>query len=86
MTRRIALGVEYDGSLWNGWQAQRDPHRFTVQETLESALALPLTGLLESARPLLAHEPIELRAGSEIGNRDSVPGQLVLCGRHAPPS
>ena len=53
---------------------------------LESALALPLTGLLESARPLLAHEPIELRAGSEIGNRDSVPGQLVLCGRHAPPS
>ncbi len=34
---RIALGVAYDGSAWNGWQTQ--PHRQTVQDTLEAALA-----------------------------------------------
>jgi tRNA pseudouridine38-40 synthase len=39
MTRRIALGVEYDGSLWSGWQSQRSPQLATIQETLETALA-----------------------------------------------
>lgn len=34
---RIALGVQYDGSGWHGWQSQ--PHRGTVQDALESALA-----------------------------------------------
>jgi len=34
---RIALGVAYDGSAWNGWQTQ--PHGKTVQDTLEAALA-----------------------------------------------
>lgn len=33
---RIALGVAYDGSPWQGWQTQ--PHRQTVQDTLEAAL------------------------------------------------
>jgi tRNA pseudouridine38-40 synthase len=33
---RIALGLAYDGSAWQGWQTQ--PHRQTVQDTLESAL------------------------------------------------
>ncbi len=35
---RIALGVEYDGSRFAGWQAQRTPGVITVQEVLESAL------------------------------------------------
>ena len=35
---RIALGVEYDGSLFHGWQAQKDGVR-TVQAVLEQALA-----------------------------------------------
>jgi tRNA pseudouridine38-40 synthase len=35
---RIALGVEYDGSAFRGWQAQLDPAQATVQETLEGAL------------------------------------------------
>lgn len=34
---RIALGLAYDGSAWQGWQTQ--PHRDTVQDTLEQALA-----------------------------------------------
>jgi tRNA pseudouridine38-40 synthase len=33
---RIALGVQYDGSAWHGWQSQ--PHRQTVQDALEDAL------------------------------------------------
>jgi tRNA pseudouridine38-40 synthase len=35
--KRIALGIEYDGSQWQGWQTQL--HRQTVQDTLETALA-----------------------------------------------
>ncbi|MDH2235831.1 tRNA pseudouridine(38-40) synthase TruA [Pigmentiphaga sp. GD03639] len=34
---RIALGLSYDGAPWLGWQTQ--PHRRTVQDRLESALA-----------------------------------------------
>ncbi|TAL83174.1 MAG: tRNA pseudouridine(38-40) synthase TruA [Candidimonas sp.] len=33
---RMALGVSYDGTPWQGWQTQ--PHRCTVQDTLEAAL------------------------------------------------
>src|SRR5690606_41191418 len=33
---RMALGLAYDGSPWQGWQTQ--PHRQTVQDTLEAAL------------------------------------------------
>ncbi len=34
--KRIALGVQYEGTAWQGWQTQ--PHRQTVQDALESAL------------------------------------------------
>ncbi|MDD5176862.1 MAG: tRNA pseudouridine(38-40) synthase TruA [Sterolibacterium sp.] len=34
---RIALGIEYDGATFHGWQSQ--PHGNTVQDTLEQALA-----------------------------------------------
>ena len=34
--RRIVLGVQYDGTPWQGWQTQ--PHGLTVQDKLESAL------------------------------------------------
>jgi tRNA pseudouridine38-40 synthase len=34
--KRIVLGVQYDGSCWQGWQTQ--PHKITVQDELESAL------------------------------------------------
>ncbi|MGH8808967.1 MAG: tRNA pseudouridine(38-40) synthase TruA, partial [Noviherbaspirillum sp.] len=34
--KRIALGVQYDGKPWHGWQTQ--PAGGTVQDTLEIAL------------------------------------------------
>jgi tRNA pseudouridine38-40 synthase len=34
---RIALGIQYDGAAFHGWQSQ--PHGKTVQDTLERALA-----------------------------------------------
>ena len=37
MTTRIALGIEYDGSRFHGWQTQ--PGGGTVQDSLESALS-----------------------------------------------
>ncbi|HTR00375.1 MAG TPA: tRNA pseudouridine(38-40) synthase TruA [Candidatus Acidoferrum sp.] len=36
---RIALGVEYDGSAYSGWQTQLNPRFDTVQESLEAALS-----------------------------------------------
>lgn len=36
---RIALGIEYDGSAFSGWQTQLNPHLRTVQESLEQALS-----------------------------------------------
>lgn len=35
---KIALGIEYDGASFAGWQSQ--PHRNTVQDVLESALSV----------------------------------------------
>jgi tRNA pseudouridine38-40 synthase len=39
-SQRIALCVEYDGSVFNGWQTQLNPALNTVQETLERALSI----------------------------------------------
>lgn len=36
---RIALGVEYDGANYCGWQKQLSPVQHTIQQTLESVLS-----------------------------------------------
>jgi tRNA pseudouridine38-40 synthase len=35
-SKRIVLGIQYDGGPWQGWQTQ--PHGHTVQDALEAAL------------------------------------------------
>jgi 7,8-dihydroneopterin aldolase/epimerase/oxygenase len=49
----------------------------------ESALVLPLSGRLEAARPLLAHEPARLAPGEACRNTDAVAGLLVVCAQRA---
>ncbi len=39
VSRRIALGIEYDGSSFHGWQLQCDPVLPTIQASVEQALA-----------------------------------------------
>lgn len=34
--KRIAIGIQYDGAPWQGWQTQ--PHGLTVQDTLQAAI------------------------------------------------
>ena len=36
---RIALGIEYDGSPYSGWQKQKLPQQETIQEHIETALS-----------------------------------------------
>lgn len=36
---RIALGIEYDGSAYSGWQKQKSPQQETVQQYIETALS-----------------------------------------------
>lgn len=37
--QRVALGIEYCGSAFHGWQLQKDPELPTVQASLEQALS-----------------------------------------------
>ncbi len=46
---RLACRIEYDGSRYNGWQAQPHPGARTVQQELETALASV------AAQPLRVH-------------------------------
>ncbi len=38
-SHRIALGIEYDGSTYSGWQKQKSPQQETVQQYVETALS-----------------------------------------------
>ena len=61
---RIALGVEYDGSQFCGWQAQKDEVA-TVQEALESALST------------VANEPIKVVCAGRTDTGVHGVGQVV---------
>ncbi|MDY6957145.1 MAG: tRNA pseudouridine(38-40) synthase TruA [Pseudomonadota bacterium] len=61
---RIALGVEYDGAPFQGWQAQRHTTR-TIQSTLERALAR------------VAAAPVEVTAAGRTDAGVHAQGQVV---------
>jgi len=61
--RRIALGVEYDGSRYCGWQRQR--HSPSVQECLEKALSQ------------VAHEPVSLVCAGRTDTGVHASGQVA---------
>lgn len=60
---RIALGVEYDGTNFSGWQAQRDT--ITVQ------------GVVENAISRIANEPIHLFCAGRTDAGVHASGQVV---------
>lgn len=61
---RIALGVEYNGSNYRGWQAQQEGV-VTVQETLETALAK------------VADRPVRTHCAGRTDARVHATGQVV---------
>jgi tRNA pseudouridine38-40 synthase len=66
---RIALGLEYDGSVFVGWQLQR--HAVTVQSVLQSALSL------------VADEPIAVVAAGRTDAGVHATMQVVHFDTHA---
>ena len=60
---RIALGVEYDGHAFYGWQAQ--PDLVTVQGTLEQALSK------------VANEPIHIFCAGRTDTGVHATGQVI---------
>lgn len=67
---RIALGIEYDGADYHGWQAQRGLSS-TVQGQLETALAK------------VANEPIEIYCAGRTDAGVHATGQVVHFDTHA---
>ena len=61
---RIALGIEYDGSKFCGWQMQKDGSR-TVQAELEAALSD------------VANEPIQVTCAGRTDTEVHATGQVV---------
>jgi tRNA pseudouridine38-40 synthase len=63
MTQRFALGVQYDGRDWLGWQSQ--PGARTIQDTLEAVLTQ------------FADEPIRISAAGRTDTGVHALGQVV---------
>ncbi|HJP04397.1 MAG: tRNA pseudouridine(38-40) synthase TruA [Gammaproteobacteria bacterium] len=47
LQQRLAIGIEYDGTAYNGWQSQ--PHAPSIQDTLNEALSAVADGPVECA-------------------------------------
>ena len=68
--KRIALGIEYNGSGFYGWQAQRE-------------VVLTIQGILESALAKVANEPIRLFCAGRTDANVHATGQVVHFDTHA---
>jgi tRNA pseudouridine38-40 synthase len=64
-SQRIALCIEYDGSVFNGWQTQLNPALATVQETLEQALTT------------IADQPVKVHCAGRTDTGVHATGQVV---------
>ncbi|HLQ12645.1 MAG TPA: tRNA pseudouridine(38-40) synthase TruA [Steroidobacteraceae bacterium] len=87
---RIAIGVEYDGGAFHGWQLQ--PHSLSVQETLQSALgrvaavpvALSCAGRTDAgvhARAQVAHFDTDAQRSARgwlLGANSALPSTISL--------
>lgn len=62
---RVACRIEYDGSLYNGWQAQPHLNVTTVQQTLEAALAV------------VANEPLRVHCAGRTDTGVHGLGQII---------
>jgi len=62
---RIALGIEYNGSHYHGWQAQKNSQLPTIQGALQSALSR------------IANEPIQLLCAGRTDAGVHATGQVV---------
>ena len=60
---RIALGIEYDGNRYHGWQ--RQPNLATVQQTVETALSR------------IANQPIEINASGRTDTGVHATAQVI---------
>jgi tRNA pseudouridine38-40 synthase len=88
---RLAIGVEYDGAAYHGWQ--RQPHSSSVQETLETALGRVANGAVEltcagrtdtgvHARAQVAHFDTTARRTARawlLGVNSALPPSINLC-------
>jgi tRNA pseudouridine38-40 synthase len=70
LSKRIALGVEYDGSRFAGWQAQQ--HRQSVQVCLEEALSR------------IANHPVQVHCAGRTDAGVHGLGQVVHFDSHVP--
>lgn len=70
---RVALGIEYDGSQFSGWQMQKDGTR-TVQECVEKALSI------------VANEKVQVVCAGRTDTGVHATGQVVHfdCTSHRP--
>lgn len=68
---RFALCIEYDGSAYKGWQAQKSPAVATVQEELEDALSK------------VANHPVKLICAGRTDAGVHASGQIVHFDSHA---
>lgn len=60
---RIALGIEYDGSAYNGWQRQRT--------------GIGVQALIEKALSVVANEPIEITCAGRTDTGVHASGQVI---------